>query len=144
MFRVKLKAQSVGILYYLSSCKLSSKVSRQKLYLPRQKWRMKETLMFLKIVPLLSIKHLWSFSFDEVWSYVIIFLLMSSMFSNLFSLRWIIYFRNQKKLHHVGEYSLLHLYNLLFCQKSTKTCFVTSFCIGYDLFRKSFHLNLKS
>ena len=69
------------------------KVSRLKLHLPRQKWTMKEILIFFKIVlfefssfipasfPLVKtpLKHL----FDMIWSYAGTFLLMCLMSTSL-------------------------------------------------------------
>ena len=65
------------------------KVLWLKLNLPRQKWTINESLIFFKLVPLAfntqvfhQSKYLWNFSFNIVWSYTVIYLLMLSVSSN--------------------------------------------------------------
>ena len=78
-------------------------------YLPKFKGTRNGMLTFFKIVlsypahlfqrVFYGPKHLWNSSVNMVWSYIAVFLLISSMSSNLFNLRWIFSFGKKKKAH---------------------------------------------
>ena len=120
--------------------------------LQRQKWRLKETLVFFKIAPLVFIIYSSEFfiglgtfeiPLDIVWSYTLIILSMSSTSSG-FSTEMNFPFRKQKKVASIHGVEwicrMLYLQNLVFCQKLLfkKIGFVIFFLffqIGIDFFR---------
>ena len=80
----KTEINDEGNVHFLQNTSCVEKVSRLKLYLPRQGWTMKETFIFFKIQAVLKKYRDWSFIYqdkDKQWNWRLLFILLTNKWS---------------------------------------------------------------